>query len=81
MVSASGASGPINNVKSPRGGPDWCPWNYHDCGPNNEAFSFHTGGCNMVFGDGHVAFMNKNTDIVVLWSLYTRDRGETASPP
>lgn len=42
--STSGASGPINNAKNPKGGPSWCDWNSHDCGPNNEAFSFHSGG-------------------------------------
>jgi prepilin-type N-terminal cleavage/methylation domain-containing protein/prepilin-type processing-associated H-X9-DG protein len=77
----SGASGPINNVSQPFGGPDWCPWKYHDCGPNNEAFSFHIGGANMAFGDGHVAFMRSNIDLLVLWSLYTRDNGEAVSPP
>jgi prepilin-type N-terminal cleavage/methylation domain-containing protein/prepilin-type processing-associated H-X9-DG protein len=78
--SASGASGPINNVKTPTGGPDWCPWNYHDCGPNNEAFSFHTGGCNMAFGDGHVVFMRDNIAILTLLQLYTRSGGEAVSP-
>lgn len=78
---ASGASGPINNVKFPNGGPAWCPWNYHDCGPNNEAFSFHTGGCNMVFGDGHVQFVSDKTAVLVLWSLYTRSGGEVNELP
>jgi prepilin-type processing-associated H-X9-DG protein/prepilin-type N-terminal cleavage/methylation domain-containing protein len=75
----SGASGPINNVKTPFGGPAWCPWNYHDCGPNNEAFSFHSGGCNMVFADGHVVFVQETIDVKTLWSLYTRDQGEPVS--
>lgn len=79
--SASGASGPINNVQTPNGGPDWCVWNYHDCGPNNEAFSFHTGGCNMVFGDGHVAFISSSTPVLTLWQMYTRDGGETVTIP
>jgi prepilin-type N-terminal cleavage/methylation domain-containing protein/prepilin-type processing-associated H-X9-DG protein len=73
---ASGASGPPNNVKTPFGGPDWCPWNYHDCGPNNEAFSFHTGGINMLFGDGHVVFMSDGMAVLVYWQLYTRSNGE-----
>lgn len=79
--SASGASGPVNNVKTPGGGPDWCPWNYHDCGPNNEAFSFHPGGVNMVFGDGHVQFVGDATAVLVLWSLYTRNGGEVVTLP
>ncbi len=79
--SASGASGPINNVKQPVGGPSWCPWTYHDCGPNNEAFSWHIGGCNMAFGDGHVQFISEKVDIITLWSLYTRSHGETVAIP
>jgi prepilin-type processing-associated H-X9-DG protein len=74
--SASGASGPLDNVSSPFGGPAWCPWTYHDCGPNNEGFSFHFGGANMAFGDGHVVFLSKNIAILTLWELYTRDRGD-----
>jgi prepilin-type processing-associated H-X9-DG protein len=77
----SGASGPINNVKSPPGGPSWCPWNYHDCGPNNEAFSFHSGGCNMVFVDGHVQFVQETVDVKILWAIYTRDNGEAVTLP
>jgi prepilin-type N-terminal cleavage/methylation domain-containing protein/prepilin-type processing-associated H-X9-DG protein len=79
--SASGASGPVNNVQTPTGGPGWCVWNYHDCGPNNEAFSFHTGGCNMVFGDGHVTFISSGTAILTLWQMYTRDGGEVVTLP
>jgi prepilin-type N-terminal cleavage/methylation domain-containing protein/prepilin-type processing-associated H-X9-DG protein len=74
--SASGASGPLNNVKNPNGGPAWCPWTQHDCGPNNEAFSFHTGGANMSFGDGHVQFISDSTAVLTLWELYTRSNGE-----
>src|SRR6185436_15941833 len=33
---SSGCSKVMNNNKSPIGGPSSCPWNYHDCGPNNE---------------------------------------------
>ena len=77
--STSGASGPINNAKTPTGGPAHCPWAYHDCGPNNEAFSFHTGGTHMLFGDGSVRFVSENTNLTVLYQLYTRDNGEVAS--
>src|SRR5262249_53545913 len=31
-------------------------WTVHDCGPNNEAFSFHGGGAHVLFTDGHVSF-------------------------
>jgi prepilin-type processing-associated H-X9-DG protein/prepilin-type N-terminal cleavage/methylation domain-containing protein len=78
--SASGASGPLNNVSEPRNGPDWCPWNYHDCGPNNEGFSFHPGGANMAFGDGHVQFIQKDVAVLTLWELYTNNRGDIPDP-
>ena len=39
----SGASRPLNNNANPFGGPANCLWTWHDCGPNNEWFSFHTG--------------------------------------
>ena len=53
--SASGVSKLINNNRNagyalgvqPR--PGQCPWNAHDCGPNNEVFSFHPGGANVLF--------------------------------
>ena len=31
-----------------------CPWTVQNCGANDEAFSFHGGGCNSVFVDGSV---------------------------
>jgi prepilin-type processing-associated H-X9-DG protein len=77
----SGASGPINNAKTPFGGPTWCDWNYHDCGPNNEAFSFHPGGTHMLFGDGRVVFMAENMNLATLWQLYTRGRREAVEIP
>lgn len=57
----NGVSGPpanpgkvINNNGTPIGGPSNCPWTTNNCGPNDEAFSFHTGGAQAVFADGHV---------------------------
>jgi prepilin-type N-terminal cleavage/methylation domain-containing protein/prepilin-type processing-associated H-X9-DG protein len=82
--SSSGASKGINNNKTPKGGPAWvsssnagCPWVYHDCGPNNEWFSFHTGGANACFGDGSTRFVNESTTRRTLFQLQTRDAGET----
>ena len=73
---ANGYSGPsnstgsrvagINNYKTPIGGPVECPWTTNNCGPNDEPFSFHTGGCQAVMGDGSVKFLSENMDAVVL---------------
>jgi prepilin-type processing-associated H-X9-DG protein len=72
----TGCSKPVNNNANPMGGPPTCPWNYHDCGPNNEMFSFHTGGAHAVFADGHVAFVKESISLRVLYSMGTRSGGE-----
>jgi prepilin-type N-terminal cleavage/methylation domain-containing protein/prepilin-type processing-associated H-X9-DG protein len=72
----SGCSKVMNNNQNPYGGPSTCPWTYHDCGPNNEWFSFHTGGAHAVFADGHVQFVNDNVSLFVVYSLGTRSNGE-----
>jgi prepilin-type N-terminal cleavage/methylation domain-containing protein/prepilin-type processing-associated H-X9-DG protein len=76
----SGCSKVMNNNGFPFGGPSTCPWTYHDCGPNNEWFSFHTGGANAVFADGHVQFVRDSISLRVVYSLGTRDGGEVLEP-
>jgi len=51
-------------------------WTVHDCGPNNEAFSFHGGGANILFADGHVYFMADTANLNVVLALGTRSNGE-----
>ena len=43
----------INNNKTPFGGPVSCPWinANSQCGPNDEIFSFHGNGANVVFAE------------------------------
>jgi prepilin-type N-terminal cleavage/methylation domain-containing protein/prepilin-type processing-associated H-X9-DG protein len=72
---ASGISKRINANKAPFGGPSTCPWSAHDCGPNNEIFSFHTGGANCLFMDGHVVFMRETLSAGVVRALATRNGG------
>jgi prepilin-type N-terminal cleavage/methylation domain-containing protein/prepilin-type processing-associated H-X9-DG protein len=67
-ANANGLSGPsnaispasrvaaINQNATPIGGPASCKWANNNCGPNDEPFSFHTGGANCVMGDGSVRF-------------------------
>ena len=43
----------------------------NNCGPNDEPFSFHTGGALAVFGDGHVAFIRDSIDMTAFRYLCT----------
>jgi len=67
----------INNNANPRGGPSTCPWSVNNCGPNDEPFSFHTGGAQAVYGDGHVQFLRESISPQVLRAVCTPDGGET----
>jgi prepilin-type N-terminal cleavage/methylation domain-containing protein/prepilin-type processing-associated H-X9-DG protein len=69
----SGTAGQvINNTKYPFGGSTTtCLWTAADCGPNDEIFSFHPGGANAVFMDGHATFLSETIDPVVLRRLVT----------
>jgi prepilin-type N-terminal cleavage/methylation domain-containing protein/prepilin-type processing-associated H-X9-DG protein len=53
-----------------------CPIN---CTNNGEVYSFHTGGANVVFADGHVHFLRESINIRVLARLITRAGGEVVS--
>jgi prepilin-type N-terminal cleavage/methylation domain-containing protein/prepilin-type processing-associated H-X9-DG protein len=43
---------------------------------NNEPYSFHTGGGNFLFADGHVQFVRESIDIRTFAALCTRAAGE-----
>ena len=74
---AIGVSKPINNNASPFGGPEDCRWEtVNGCGPNDEIFSFHPGGANFQFLDGHVEFFLDGLNTRTLRSLVTRNGGE-----
>lgn len=43
---------------------------------DNEPYSFHAGGANMLFADGHVAFVRQSIPIVTLSALLTTNAGK-----
>ncbi len=46
---------------------------------DNEPYSFHSGGINCLFADGHIGFVNESAGIEVFASLVTRSGGEILS--
>jgi prepilin-type N-terminal cleavage/methylation domain-containing protein/prepilin-type processing-associated H-X9-DG protein len=69
----------INNNASPVGGPldGSCPWNTAktNCGPNDEIFSWHGGGANVLFMDGHVSFLSDKTNPLAVRFMVTAAEG------
>jgi prepilin-type processing-associated H-X9-DG protein len=48
---------------------------------DNEPYSFHPGGANVLFADGHVSLIPDNVALQVLAALSTRNAGEVVSEP
>ena len=64
----------INRYASPFGGPAECRWTVNNCGPNDEPFSFHVGGCHALMADGSVRFLSENMDVLTLkWLCGAQD--------
>jgi prepilin-type N-terminal cleavage/methylation domain-containing protein/prepilin-type processing-associated H-X9-DG protein len=81
-----GVSGVINNKFRPMhaqtaypqpGDPAFGTTN--QAGANQEPFSYHSGGCNSLFGDGSVRFLRETTDLIVLRNIITAAGGEVVS--
>jgi prepilin-type N-terminal cleavage/methylation domain-containing protein/prepilin-type processing-associated H-X9-DG protein len=51
----------------------------NNAGNNDEIASFHPGGANILFGDGHVAFIKNSVSPVTMRSLVTLNGGEVIS--
>ena len=69
----------INNNNTPTGGPTTCPWTNNNCGPNDEPFSFHTGGVNCCMGDGSVRFLRDSIPGITLKWLAAYADGQVFS--
>jgi prepilin-type N-terminal cleavage/methylation domain-containing protein/prepilin-type processing-associated H-X9-DG protein len=72
----------FNNYANPKGGPFSpnypvdCSWSKNNCGPNDEPFSFHSGGVQAVWGDGHVSFLRDSIDALTIRAIATPTGGE-----
>jgi prepilin-type N-terminal cleavage/methylation domain-containing protein/prepilin-type processing-associated H-X9-DG protein len=66
-----------NNTNAGSDGPPNCNWKLtNNCGPNDEIFAFHTGGANVLMGDGSVRFLRDTTTPVIVASMVSRSGGE-----
>jgi prepilin-type processing-associated H-X9-DG protein len=52
-----------------------------NCVNDKEIYSFHTGGANLVMGDGSVRFLKATVTLDVALQLLTRARGEVLQDP
>jgi len=50
-----------------------------NCNNNNEAYSFHSGGCMCLFGDGAVRFVRETVSVPTFAAYVTRSGGEVVS--
>jgi prepilin-type N-terminal cleavage/methylation domain-containing protein len=76
-ISPASRKAQLNNYSTPEGGPAECRWSVNNCGPNDEPFSFHSGGLNATMGDGSVHFLADSMDgVVVKWLIGAED-GQT----
>jgi prepilin-type N-terminal cleavage/methylation domain-containing protein/prepilin-type processing-associated H-X9-DG protein len=78
-----GVSGQINNKFRPMN--ELAPYTNpaptagNNAGANDEIFSYHPGGANVLFGDGSVRFVKESVNVVTLRSLVTAKGGEVLS--
>jgi prepilin-type N-terminal cleavage/methylation domain-containing protein/prepilin-type processing-associated H-X9-DG protein len=70
-----------NNTSPGSDGPNGCWRLTNNCGPNDEIFSFHSGGAMVSFADGHVTFLPETTTPVMVASMVSRTGGEIVTLP
>jgi len=71
----------INNTPQSFGASGNNLWATNNFGPNDEPFSFHTGGAFAVFADGHISFLTDAVDWKVARGLATAQGGELFQLP
>jgi prepilin-type N-terminal cleavage/methylation domain-containing protein/prepilin-type processing-associated H-X9-DG protein len=69
----------INQYPTPIGGPPECRWAVNNCGPNDEPFSFHSGGVNCLMGDGSVRYLRDTLSWDVLKWLAAAEDGRAVT--
>lgn len=69
----------INQNAIPNGGPVDCTWTTYNCGPSNEPFSYHPGGCLTVFRDGHVQFLRDTLTPQQMRTMCSARDGDTVT--
>ena len=80
---AYGVSGAPNNKFRPSN--ETTPWTQtgvtggNNAGANDELFSFHSGGVNVLMADGSVRFLKDSISVVTLRGLVTKSSGEVVS--
>ena len=81
-----GVSGKPNNGFTPDhatsewpAGPGTQTFAGNNASANDELFSYHRGGVNVVMGDGTVRFLGENVNVVVLRALVTRNGKEVVN--
>jgi prepilin-type processing-associated H-X9-DG protein len=71
LVNPTAAATGNYTAAAPTGNP--CGWYWNNCGPNDEFFSFHPGGINVLLCDGGVHFLSDLIDPITLRYLCTRN--------
>ena len=77
LAAPAGATSGYRLINNPvmLGGTTACSWLTTNCGPNEQPFSFHGGGVNCLFLDGHVTYISDDTTAAVLRALVTSQEG------
>jgi prepilin-type N-terminal cleavage/methylation domain-containing protein len=67
---------PVGGYGAPTDNTSWCK---NNVGNNDEPFSFHPAGCNVVLVDGSVRFLGEDVDSITLRRLVSRSEGVSPS--